>query len=215
MKRTRFLPMALIVSAALFAGCATVPANFDAQRAAFKASDPKSILIVPSVNQSLFVDAPYYFLSSLPLPIADKGYYVFPVNTVKVVLEQEGLYEPEKIRQMETSKLAEMFGADAVLYVTIVQWTALYVLVTTQVTVEADYRLVDKRNTEIWTAHKLVTYTPERVSGNSTASLFADMLIAAATRAAPNYMSLVRQANDAVFVDGYTALPPGPYLRRP
>ena len=38
----------------------------------------------------LDVDAPNYVLSALPVPVAEKGYYVFPVNTNKYVLEQEG-----------------------------------------------------------------------------------------------------------------------------
>ena len=129
--------------------------------------------MVPSVNQSLFVDAPNYLLSSISIPLANRGYYVFPVNTVKVVLEQEGLYEPEKIQQLEPAKLAAMFGADAVLYVTIVQWTAAYVVLSTRVTVELDYRMVDKSNTDIWKAHKTMAYTPQQTS---TGNAFADLI---------------------------------------
>jgi hypothetical protein len=205
-----------VLIAVILASCTSIPATPDVQLEAFKAASPKSILVVPSVNHSLFVEAPNYFLSSLSIPIANKGYYVFPVNTVKVVLEQEGLYEPEQIHQLEPAKLAAMFGADAVLYVTIVQWTAAYAVLTTQVTVELDYRMVGKTNTEIWNAHKRMVYTPPQSnSGNAVANLIANMIMAAATRVAPDYMPLVNQANSAVFITDRTALPPGPYCQIP
>lgn len=57
------------------------------------------------------------------MPLAE-GFYVFPVNTTKTVLEQEGFYEGEQIHQQPPEALARMFGADAVLYVTIKRWDA-------------------------------------------------------------------------------------------
>jgi len=205
--------LAAVFSLALI-GCATGPSKEELDlREAFKASHPKTILVVPSVNKSLFVEAPNYVLSSLSVPIANRGYYVFPANTVKVVLEQEGYYEPEKIQDMPTPKLASLFGADAVLYITILQWTAKYLLLSTTVTVEFDYKIVDKSGTLIWKAHKHMDYTPKSSSGNGLFSLIADVVVATATRAAPNYMPLVNQANTAVFIDDSTALPNGPYIK--
>ena len=69
-------------------GCVTQPTKRD--MSAFHAAAPRSILVVPTINKSLDVDAPNYVLAALPVPIAEKGYYVFPVNTTKYVLEQEG-----------------------------------------------------------------------------------------------------------------------------
>jgi hypothetical protein len=93
---------------------------------AFQNAAPRSILIVPTINKSLDVDAPNYVLAALPIPIAEKGYYVFPVNTTKYVLEQEGFYEGERIHSQPTSAIAKLFGADAVLYVAINRWDAQY-----------------------------------------------------------------------------------------
>jgi hypothetical protein len=93
---------------------------------AFKAAAPRSILVVPTINKSLDVDAPNYVIAALPVPIAERGYYVFPVNTVKYVLEQEGFYEGDRIHQQPPAALAKLFGSDAVLYVTIKQWDAKY-----------------------------------------------------------------------------------------
>lgn len=183
------IALALLVSfaAAATTGCATRPVEKD--MSAFKAASPRSILVVPAVNKSLDVDAPNYMLSALSVPLAEKGYYVFPVNTAKVVLQQEGFYEGEQIRQQSTQDLAKLFGADAVLYVTINRWDAQYAVLATNVTVDFDYRLVAKDGTEIWNAQQRLVYSPQATNaGHPLATLVAAAISAAITRAAPNYM---------------------------
>ena len=178
---------------------------------------PRSILIVPVVNRSLDVDASNYVLSTLTVPLAELGYYVFPVNTVKVVLEQEGLYEPEQVRNMDTARLASLFGADAVLFVTINRWDAKYVVIATTVTVEFDYELSRSDGTRIWHANKRMQYSPQQnqqQGAHPLAVLIAAMVDAAVTRAAPNYLPLTQQANYQVFVIDPTKLPPGHYAAK-
>jgi hypothetical protein len=192
-------------------GCVTQPTKID--QSALLAAAPRSILVVPTVNQSLDVDAPNYVLAALPIPIAERGYYVFPVNTTKYVLEQEGFYEAERIHQQPPETLAKLFGSDAVLYVAIKQWDAQFALFTTVVTVEFDYRLVSKDGVELWKENKRMQYQPQ--NNNSAASpmaaLVSAVINAAVARAAPNYMPLTQQANQQVFVLGPNALPDGPY----
>jgi hypothetical protein len=194
-------------------GCAT--ANLG--ETAFYQSPPRSILVAPVVNRSLDVDAPNYVLTTLAIPIAELGYYVFPVNTTKVVLEQEGLYEPEMVRKMDPAKLTGLFGADAVLYVTINRWEARYALLSTTVIVDFDYELIRNDGSRIWKAKKTMTYSPQnqQQGGSPLAGLIAAAVSAAVTRAAPNYIPLTQQANQQVFVtDAATKWPPGPYAKK-
>lgn len=208
--KTWMVSACLAVAAGL-GGCATVqPYDFTE----FSKAPPRSILIVPVVNRSLDIDASNYVLSTLTVPLAELGYYVFPVNTVKVVLEQEGLYEPEQVRRMEAAQLASLFGADAVLYVTINRWDAQYVVISTNVTVEFDYELTRKDGTRIWRATKRMQYSPQQQSQQGQhplAVLITAVISAAVTRAAPNYLPLTQQANRQVFIIEPTKLPPGPY----
>lgn len=200
-----------VVAALLLAGCATPPAKKDLS--AFESVKPRSILIVPAVNRSLDVDAPNYLLSTLPVPLAEKGFYVFPVNTAKFVLEQEGFYEGEQVHQQPAAALAQLFGADAVLFVTINRWDAQYALLTTTVTVEFDYRMTGRDGQEIWQAKQRMQYQPQSSNtGHPIGNLIAMAVNAAVTRAAPNYLPLTRQANWMVFVHGPQAIPNGPYL---
>lgn len=206
----RIVTLLGLLAAALLAGCATQsPRDFSA----FEAANPRSILVVPAVNRSLDVDAPNYVLSTLPVPIAEKGYYVFPVNTTKMVLEQEGFYEGEKIHEQPPAQLARLFGADAVLYVRINRWDAQFMLISTTVTVDFDYRLVGKDGVELWKEHKQMRYQPDNNNsgGSPMAALISQVISAAITRAAPNYMPLTRQANQQVFILGPSAIPDGPY----
>lgn len=198
--------------ALLLTGCAGMVKKTDLS--AFQAANPRSILVVPAVNKSLDVDAPNYLLTTLTVPLAEKGFYVFPVHTARTVLEQEGFYEGEQVHQQDPARLASLFGADAVLFVTINRWDARYAVIMTTVTVDLDYRLVAKDGTEIWKANKQMQYTPEnRNAGHPLATLVLAAVQAAVERAAPNYMPLARMANTDVFVLGPTAIPNGPYRK--
>lgn len=209
---TRPWTLALVSFAGLLlSGCVTQPTKPD--QSAFLAAAPRSILIVPTINRSLDVDAPNYVLAALPIPVAEKGYYVFPVNTTKFVLEQEGFYEGERIHQQPPETLAKLFGSDAVLYVAIKQWDAKFAVFTTVVTVEFDYRLVSKDGVELWKENKRMQYQPQNNNNAASpmAALLSAVINAAVARATPNYMLLTQQANQQVFILGPNALPNGPY----
>lgn len=210
----RLVTLAMVCMAFLMVGCANqIKEKKDFTN--FNAAAPRSILVVPAVNKSLDVDAPNYLLTTLSIPLAEKGYYVFPVHTVKTVLEQEGFYEGERIHAQPPEGLAKMFGADAVLYVTINRWDAKYAVLATTVTVEFDYKIVSKSGVEIWEAKKTMQYSPNNSNqqGHPLAILLAAAISAATTRAAPNYMPLTKQANNQVFMMGPDALPNGPYAK--
>lgn len=198
----------------VLAGCVSQPVK-QQDMSAFNAAAPRSILVVPTINKSLDVDAPNYVLTTLPIPLAEKGYYVFPVNTTKYILEQEGYYESDRVHQLPTPTLAKLFGADSVLYVSINRWDAQYAVIAASVTVEFDYRLVSKDGVEIWKEHKKMVYSPHNdTSGHPLAILISAAIKAAMTRVAPNYMPLTRQANQQVFILGPNAIPDGPYVKK-
>lgn len=194
---------------ALVTGCATTgdPQRLDA----FHNASPKSILVVPPVNLSTDVQSTTSLLATLPFYLAEKGYYVFPVNTVKTLLEYEGYYESAEVHAAPPEQLANLFKADSILYVTIHEWTSKYMLLTTTTEVDFEYRIVNADGAELWTVRQRMTYTPDNSSsGHPLVDLLAMAVTAAAERAAPNYLPLTRQANAAAFY-GVNGLPPGPY----
>lgn len=189
----------------LVAGCAIVPPK---DYTKFIAAQPRSILVVPVVNKTVDVNAPDYFLSTVPIPLAERGYYVFPVNLVKRLLEDDGLADASLVHGADPSRLATLFGADSVLYITIERWDAKYVLVSTSVTVEFEYTLKDGRTGDVlWADRERMVYSSD--GGNQ--GLLAAMIAAAITKAAPNYMPLARQANARALAYPGPGFPAGPY----
>ncbi|RUO22665.1 hypothetical protein CWE08_03445 [Aliidiomarina iranensis] len=174
---------------------------------------PRSVLIVPVKNETIDVQAPTSVLATLPMVLAERGYYAFPVNTVKTLLENEGYYEAAEVHNAPPEALASMFGADTILYVTIHEWDAKYIILSTTTTVDFEYRLVNHDGTELWHARKSLAYNPnnQNSSGNPLVDLFAMAITAAIERAAPNYLPLTRTANAEAFRNGQRGLPPGPY----
>jgi hypothetical protein len=201
---------AAFVAALLSAGCATAPKK---DYAAFRSENPRSILAVPVVNKSVEVTAADLFLSTLTVPLAERGYYVFPVDVVKHLLEDDGLSDSALVHSADTRKLCNLFGADSVLYVSIDQWDAKYMVLSTQVTVSFEYTLKGcKTGDAIWNNKQTMVYAPQSQStGSPLGDLIAMAVNAAATKVAPNYIPLARQANAKVFAYPGPGIPAGPY----
>ena len=124
-------------------GCATPPA---VDYTAFRQSRPRSILVLPPLNQSPDVRATYSVLATVTQPLAESGYYVFPVALVDQTFKENGLSHPADMHQAPLGKLQEIFGADAVLYLVVEQYGASYRLIDSSVVVAMQARLVDARS---------------------------------------------------------------------
>jgi hypothetical protein len=204
--------LAILTLSAALAGCATVPASKD--YAAFRSEAPRSILVVPVLNNSVNVPAPDFFLSTISRPFAERGYYVFPAYMVKRVMEDDGLADPGLIHNAPAARLGKLFGCDAVLLVTIQRWESKYMLITTQTTVQFDYALKScKTGSTLWQDSQTMVYSPQSSSGgNPLAALIAQAIMAAVEKGAPNYMPLTMQANALAAGAPGRGVPAGPYL---
>lgn len=202
------IPMALVLAL----GCAP-PVTTALRPSKFRHEDPGSILIVPVVNHSLDVAAPGLLLSTFPVPLAEKGYYVFPTYLVKRVLEDDGLADATLVHEADPRRLGELFGADAILYVTINQWTAKYALLLTSVEVDVTYVIKSGRTgEELWRSHQALQEAQQAGnSGNPAADLVASLVVAAVSKAAPNFMPVARRANAMAFYGPHRGLPAGPH----
>lgn len=202
--------IALALCIVVLAGCAAPSAKKDYTE--LRTENPRSILVVPVVNKSVDVDAPDYFLSTISKPLAERGYYVFPVHLVKRLMEDDGLNDADMVHAGEPQRLGKMFGSDAIMYVSIERWDARYVVLSTTVTVELKYVLKSaSTGNTLWENAQKLIYQPQNNSGGGLAGLIAQAIVAAMTKAAPNYMPLARQANlQAIYIKGQ-GLPAGPY----
>lgn len=165
--------------AALFAGCATGPQNVD--YAAYKASRPRSIVVLPPLNESPDVKATYGVLSQVTLPLAESGYYVLPVALVDETFRQNGLTTPGDIHAVAPGKLRDIFGADAAMYITVTEYGSRFMVLSSDTIVAAKGRLVDlKTGDTLWTGSARAAKSD---SGNAGGGLIGALIGAAVAQA--------------------------------
>jgi hypothetical protein len=141
-------PFFLFLAAMLLGGCATIPPK---DYTLYRQSNPRSILVLPPVNESNEIIAPYSMLTTVTRPLSELGYYVIPVVLADHLLKENGMGLPAEMHQAPLEKLHSVFGADAVLYITIEQYGSKYQVFASNTIVKARAKLLDARNgTEIW-----------------------------------------------------------------
>ncbi|MBT5767637.1 MAG: DUF799 family lipoprotein [Kordiimonadaceae bacterium] len=201
----------LVVTAAMLSACVSTPNSKDFTT--FIAADPHSILIVPVINHSAEVEAADLFLTTLPVPLSEKGYYVFPTNMVKKVMEEDGLGDPMLVHTADTTRLAELFGADSVLYVEILEWTNRYSVVAAGVEVHFIYTIKDGRDGKLLWQDEQKLYVDR--SGGGSGNVFADMIVTAIVAASDSlssdYTYVANGANAAAIYTPGQGIPAGPY----
>jgi len=146
--------------------------------AAFKASKPRSIVVLPPLNESPDVGATYGMLSQVTVPLAEAGYYVLPVALVDETFRQNGLNTAGDIHGVPVAKLHDIFGADAALYITVTQYGSKYMVVSSSTVVSADAKLVDlKSGQTLWTGRASAS---NNEGGNNSGGGLIGMLVSAA-----------------------------------
>lgn len=170
-------------------GCVTKKANHDYN--AFKQSDPKSILVVPPINHSYELDAAAAIKANVTRPLAEAGYYVFPMALVSDTFTQNGYTIAEEIHQLTPSQLYEVFSADAALYIEIQQYGTTYSVLASDTVVSLSARLVDLKTGELlWQGRAQAASSEQRDEDDNG---LAEMLFSA----------VVNQVLDSAFDVGF------------
>jgi hypothetical protein len=168
--------MGLLVAAAGLAASGCAVPGYDYTN--YRAYPPRSILVLPPVNEGTDIRATYGYLSTVTRPIAELGYYVFPVALVDQLLKENGMPTPGEMVQVPLDKVREIIGADAVLYITLKQYGTRFHLLASTTLVVADARLVDTRTgTVLWQGR----LAAEEGSG-STGNILSDVIGALLTQ---------------------------------
>ncbi len=191
------------------AGCQTVrPYDYTN----FRAHPPHSILVLPPLNETTAVEGTYSYLSTVTEPLAELGYYVFPVAVVDQFLKDNGMPTPGEMQQVPLDKVYQITGADAVMYITLKQYGSHYQVINATTTVEAVARLVDTRTgTVLWDGRGFA----QQGASNGSAGLLAAVVAAALTQVLNSTTDhahvLSRVANHDLFAKEGGGLPHGPY----
>jgi hypothetical protein len=178
----------------------------------FEAHRPRSVLVLPPLDNSMEVEAAYAYLATVTRPLAERGYYVFPVAVVDRMLRDNGLTGPGEMHQAPLDRLREVFGADAVLYVTLKDWGTSYRVLdsTTEVSVEA--HLVDTASgAEIWAGEHTAEYRASSGDGSLLGALIGAAINQIASSVSDPSAEVARDCNRALFCNETRGLLLGPY----
>lgn len=175
--QTRTLRLATLLAAALLLGGCATRQTYD--YSAFKEARPASILVLPPLNASPDIKATYSMMSQTTAPLAESGYYVFPVTLVDETFKQNGMTVAEDIHSVSNSKLYDIFGADAALYINVKQYGTSYVVISSETRVTAEAKLVDLRSGKtLWSG----SATASSAEGDSNNGGLLGMLVKAVIR---------------------------------
>ncbi len=164
-----------------------------------------SILVVPAINQSTSADAPDYYAATVLEPLANRGYYILPIEITTELLKQEGIQDGDQLTNVNPKKFHTLFGADAVLFVTIHEWNTSYYVIGGGVSVALEFKLVSTSSGQIlWQRKDRVV---QDTSGDSQHGLIGAIINTAIKTAMQDYIPVAQKANTLIV----SKLPPGKY----
>lgn len=210
---TRLLTSGLCLPALslMLTGCVTPQEPYDYTN--FHAHPPRSILVLPPLNESTAVEGTYEYLSTVTFPVAEMGYYVYPVSVTDHFMKDNGMPTAGEMHQVSLDKVREIIGADAVLYLTLKEYGSKYEVLASETRVVVQGKLVDTRTGLLLWEGTGMAQEGSGAGGN----LIADLVAAAVTQVVASSVNEVHQvsrmANANLFMTKDRGLPYGPYQR--
>jgi hypothetical protein len=178
----------------------------------FRAHPPRSILVLPPLNESTHVEATYGYLSTVTYPVAERGYYVFPVEVVDRFLQDNGMPTAGEMHQVPLGRVFEITGADAVMFITVEEYGSTYKVIDTSTVVKVHAKLVDTRTQLLlWEGHGVAVQSASGGSGNILVKLIAAAVTQAINSSVDRAHGVSRLANANLFTAKSVGLPYGPY----
>ena len=188
------------------AGCATTPYDYTN----YRAHPPRSILVLPPLNESTDIRGTYGYLSTVTRPIAEMGYYVYPVVVVDHLFKENGMPTPGEMVQAPLDKIREIIGADAVLYITLRQYGTRYQVISSTTIVTAVAKLVDTRTGTLLWEGTLAAQDSSGRPGNILADLVGALVTQVIGHSTDHAHNVAERAN-AQFAIKDRGLLHGPY----
>ena len=177
----------------------------ESQYAAMYKDMPVTILVMPPINNTSNVEAKDLLYTSISRPLAEAGYYVISPLLAMDILKAESAYDAELFIDKPLTVFRDYFGADAVVFSQIDDWTKRGFGIDTKI------RYVIKSTTsgEVLFDRSCDLYLDlEQNSGGSSAlSQLIDLAVSAIATAATDHIVAARKANYYIFRD----IPRGKY----
>jgi hypothetical protein len=171
---------------------------------------PRTLLVIPPTNNSNDVKATYGYYSTLSKPLAELGYYVYPLGVVDSFFKENGISMAAEMKAVPLDKLSEIFGADAVIYIDLIDYGSKYMGIVQATVVNANITLVDCASGKVlW---KGSIYASDSSDGSDAG--LVGMLVTAAVKQiveqSVDYAHLLSERANNQLLGGYNMLLEGP-----
>ena len=110
-----------LLCALLFSSCAQTITRGN-QYAKMYEEQPTSIVVMPPINQTNFVEAKDYFYTTIHMPLCEKGYYVYSPYLTMEMFQSESAYDSEMFLEGDLTTFRNVLGADAAMFTIIKSW---------------------------------------------------------------------------------------------
>jgi hypothetical protein len=175
---------------------------------------PTTLLVLPPLNESPDVKATPSVWSHSTRPLAEAGYYVFPVTLVEETFKQNGIADATLAHEISPVKLRDFFGADAAVYLKIVKYGTTYRVLASETRVEIEGRVVDLRTGELlWQGKAFASSAEQGQPGQGGLAgiligAIVKQIIGTATDASYNYTGIA--SSRLMGAPRYNGILPGP-----
>ena len=196
----------IVILAAIVSSCGMMnQVTRESQYAAMYNDMPVTILVMPPINNTSNVEAKDLLYTSISRPLAEAGYYVISPLLAMDVLKAESAYDAELFIDKPLTMFREYFGADAVVFSQIDDWTKRGFGIDTKIR----YIIKSTTSGEIIFDRSCDLYLDlqQNSGGNSALSALVDLAASAIATAATDHIVAARKANYFIFRD----IPRGKY----
>ncbi len=204
MEKKRFVYI-ILVSLLTLSSCTVSRVTRGTQYAKLYDEQPVTMLVMPPINNTSYVDAKEYLYTSISRPLAEAGYYVISPLLAMDILKAESAYDAELFVDAPLTKFKDFFGADAVVFSEINDWTKKGFGIQTTIR----YFIKSTKTGEILFDRSCQLYLDLSVDSGSNSALGAllDLAASAINTAATDHIVAARKANYYIFKD----IPRGKY----
>jgi len=153
----------------LAAACAAPLSNLDSN---YAASKPTRIAVLPAMNETADLDAPFVFRILAAAELADKGYALIDSGRIDQALAERGIQEGGQIEALTPQEIGDLVGADGLLYIKVMSYGRQ---VGVHLKMEGSFMLVNSKNGQkIWYAE--LSVSDDLVMEGGTVMLGAQLL---------------------------------------
>lgn len=196
----------IVVFAAILCSCGPASqVTRESQYAAMYNDMPVTILVMPPINNTSHVEAKDLLYTSISRPLAEAGYYVISPLLAMDVLKAESAYDAELFIDKPLTLFRDYFGADAVVFSQIDDWTKKGFGIETKIR----YIIKSAASGEIIFDRSCDLYLDLQVNSGSNSALAAlvELAASAIVTATTDHIVAARKANYFIFRD----IPRGKY----